>query len=630
MISLSRTIPTFSSQSPSALTARVQFSGMIDSLQQSREKELANQNIERAKAAEAMMDKQILVVGEHKLTGFELLTLLEELTRNRPQPAKNVVHKAWRLLIGTLSLGMIPIIPGIKIDKITNLFAQNNNDVQKQIAEAYHKLMELGLVHGDNTSGDEYFPNPSYGWRFRLTPEGREALAKRTGQAIDTPATAVADVKKATPESKARPASTDLQVMGKQTTLANALRMDDTSLASTENLTPLQKARETLAKRKSSFAESKYRLFFVALLGGLSAFSINAINAANAQKLAHYRQLDKESSNYGTQTRVAVWEGKISANLTCTMILMAMFMTTLAFAGISTITDYRKLRKDMQDAERLEGSLVEFSPETEVVDQRLVTFLKGRIEADSQRMAKQFQTIYDEHPETRSALEQVFGSREQLPSATEVQQLFKYYTYHMLLKEQGVSGWEGKAPVAESEFYSKMSTLMRIGMERGELFEFVKANRDKPFGQQFDEELFAHVDLMVNKIQAEVLAAKTLLAGEVEIEEHLKLARNALVRSTLSTVDRSGQTQQITKLIDAFKSYQDKLRQTLSQAVASQNPINLDALETVSLDEMICQLETALEVEKFKDKLQPETADILSQLAKPEAESTPLKNVKKM
>lgn len=625
MNSLNRRIHTsqpFRSFKPSTLRPSVQFSGIADSLKKARDENLLSGNTEESKAASETLTKELLVVGDRKLTGLELLKLMEEMTPPPPR-ARSGPEKSMDWLIGFSTLGIVPLVKfyktGVKTHKIAELFAEKKPDVEQRISTAYFELNGHGLVEAIN--GDSLFS----GWRFRLSPLGREVLARKAAAdkenqtpantedslAISTMPETTSSVKEDSPQSgtqsetgtqeTAKPdvfIATDPEVIEKQTTLTNSKGMGNSSLASTQNQTPLAKLQQSIEQTRNRMQGNKYTYLFMAVFGGLFTMLGVELQSKYQQQAEVYRQVDERVHTPASIINRAIAEDALMQAKVANSLMFGLVGFMLLLGATVTAIDYRILRKDLKEAKRLENSLVQLTPEKETVDQRLVQFLIKSIDADSEQMAKQFQTLYEQQPEARSALDEVFGSREQLPTAGDIRQLFKYYTYHLLLKEQGVSGWNGNTPVAESEFYTKMSALMRIGMERGELFEFVKANRDKPFGQQFDEELFGHVDLMLNKTQTEVLAAKTLLTRDVEIEGQLKMARKALVRSGLSTVNRKEQTDEILKIIDAFKGYQAKIHQTLEQAAQSPNPIDMDALSVNSLDEMIFRLKTALAVEQ--------------------------------
>lgn len=587
--------------------ARIHFGA--ESLQD----KLASAALERQKELETRLQQSMLLFGNQSFSGYELLEILKELNKDAYKPPTSVLGKVWGAVSGVATFGLLFDIRYDRIfvshDKLNRHFFVESDGDRGVMYTAYRDLEKQGLVQ-ESRSG------------FKLTPEGYKVLSKHQDLSKAsvpvstdilskyTEITADSQVTETTPESTASAdlstneiTSTDPEALEKKQIMQNAAEVK-----SPETSTPLRQLNHRIAACRSKLREMVICLACLSGMGSLTGGGMMSLIVEEENKIAEIQRVNKTGAPDIQASSLAAAERSLlfyQLNL-ATLFLVSFLITGMLSSGI--LRERSQLRKDLAEAERLKKTLINVTPEEDGLNQRLVQFLKQRIASDSARFAEQFKTVYEQQPETRELMDQVFGSREKLPSAETIQNLFQYYTYQLNLNEQGASGWDSHRPVPEREFYEKMSALMRIGMDRGDLFEFVKANRDKAFGQSFNEELSDHVELLESRLNEEMLSIKTLLGRETEIEDHLKMARKALLRSSLSMTDRSGQTQEITKLIDAFKTYQEKIRQTLTQAITSQNPINMDALETDSLDEMILRLKTALEVEKFKDKLQ-ETLD---------------------
>lgn len=569
------------------------------------------------------MEQQVLKVGDFSLNSKELLILLDEMAPNATMPVSNGeqingVQVFDRVAVGILSLGIVPIVryfrSSVKCAEVTKkIFKKSSDDNENLTRAAFATLIKEGMV--------VRFRNEFHSYRYFITPKGREYLAGRKAaekenteietlepeklnQTKGFPATAQStepvkaetrvslgdqDKTQVNPSLQEPVTALHPETQANLETLHNARDMGAVSHENTAENSPLAVSRNKISWLRSHM----YSMFCMAgILGLPTAASI----APPIMEISNPR------TTYNTGRPLTEWEKQNQRTFyAMSGVMILLFGGLMGAAALSGVQGYRELRRELQKAKSLEKTFLERIPEAEPVGRRLTQLLEARSLKLAEQFSTQIRTAYENKPEIREVLDQTFGSKEALPTAKDISLLFRYYAYQLVVAEQRVPNGEALKPISELAFQTQVYTLLKIGLDRGEVYEFMKKQEGRPFNQEMKEGIRAHLELVEDRVKEEIAHADGLLRRDIEIENHLVLARKALTRAVISTTNRRERVEDIEGIITEFKKYRERIQKALAEPSDTGLTVDLDLLREDSFEETLVRLRAALETEKHQE-----------------------------
>lgn len=270
--------------------------------------------------------------------------------------------------------------------------------------------------------------------------------------------------------------------------------------------------------------------------------------------------------------------------------------------ALSALRGYRKSRAKLKQLKR---SMLHLKPIQEPLEQKMVEVLNRKIGVMTDRFAQRFREKYHAVPDFKQFCHDVFGPGEaSLPTAEGLRELFTYYLYRQMSNEQGKLQKKDPAMATELGMTQRLFAMITIGSKIGDVFKFMAPKPDAMGGQTFNPSLIPEIEVMEQVLQSQLDQVRGLMQKELETENYIAMARDALAPLELGELDRKAEADELKSLIKEFGQRKGKIEEALKEGIfkTDQNALFLDEtllneLQT-ELSEFMTRLKNALDGER--------------------------------
>lgn len=286
---------------------------------------------------------------------------------------------------------------------------------------------------------------------------------------------------------------------------------------------------------------------------------------------------------------------------------------------------FREYRTARSKLKQLQRKTLTLKPVQDPLDQKMLEVLNRKITRMTEQFAQRFQQKYDAVPEFRQFCQNVFGSgKESLPTAQGLRDLFEYYVYRQIKDNQGSLLGNSRSGTTELEATQRLFSMMMIGSKMGDVFKFMTPQSGDSYEQVFNRALLPEIEVMEQVIQSQLETVRELMKKEMETENYIALAGDALAPLELGELDRKAEADELKALIQEFAQRKDKIAEALRNGVFKSDANALFLDETLlnelktELSQFMARLKTALMLERREDQLQAQATSLLCEVSSPD------------
>lgn len=325
------------------------------------------------------------------------------------------------------------------------------------------------------------------------------------------------------------------------------------------------------------------------MTGILLSWTALLLGAAGTSAMFANANLETAKASHIPAEWTTYYHQNAHANFVFSAIMAVCGLATGGLAG----SEYLKLRRTLKaagkQAQDLAQNRLQLERSDDPIEKRKVNLLESWMTKDAETLSSLIGRIYETEPESREHLDRLYGGKNSLPSAIQLQNLFSYYAYQALLAERLPSDIKPGVPyhVSQRALLEKSALLLKAALETGELFSFVEPDQKGAFGQSFNKLVAARLEHLERHLADRLESATGLIRQSHETDQHIRLAQQALVTARLARSMGEEKVSENKGIIERFKGHQQRVETALEKLLAVDS---MDAPLLAGLNEEFDQL----------------------------------------